>query len=335
MHDADRWRLKNVYVAQAAIYTKKHEMVNGLSGSLRCPLWVRADDLIAAIWKIRDPAATDGSGTNLATYWKHCAIQGVETVAWLADGLWEPRVEGVMNRTAIVTGEASTTGLAVAEHLLSCGWSVAIVDADQRAVTEAEEFLAGEDVLFLLADISDEVEVEQAFDNVVDALGLCSALVNCAGVRREAMFEDTSVEMLREMLEINLVGPFITAQAALERMADQLVIINILPTSAVRPKRGHAALAASKAGLRMMSEIMALENFGRAVRVNCVATAGSGASETDRGSRRTIRTGEKREIISVKEVAGAVAYLLSDEARFVNGHTLVLGGDGEPSDAGR
>lgn len=227
-----------------------------------------------------------------------------------------------MNRTAIVTGGASVIGMAITEHLLESGWSVAVLDADQQAISVAEDALAGEDVLLLAADISDEDEMERAFDTAVDTMGLCSALINCAGVRHEALLEDTSVEMLRETLEINLVGPFIAAQAALERMADQLVIINIIPANALRPKRGVAALAASKAGLRMMSEIMALENAERPVRVNCIAMAGS-------GSRRTIWTGTPGRIPSGKDVAAAVSYLLSDEARLVSGHTLVLGDDGE------
>lgn len=248
--------------------------------------------------------------------------------AWgIARVFFGSSIEGRMNRTAIIPGGASSIGLAVAELLLSGGWSVAIVDADSDALAEAEAFLVGEDVQFYLADISDEAEVENAFDSIVDALGLCSALVNCAGVRHENLFEDTSVEMLREMLEINLVGPFITAQAAMERMGDQLVIINILSTSAVHPRSGHAALAASKAGLRMMSEIMALENHGRPVRVNCVATNASDSPDTIDTGRRIIWADERRALVSAKEVASAVAYLLADEARFINGHTLVLGSD--------
>src|SRR5690606_15791240 len=91
-------------------------------------------------------------------------------------------IEGMMNRTAIVTGGASVIGMAITEHLLEGGWSVAILDADQQAIGIAEETLAGEDVLFLPADISDEDEMERAFDTAVDTLGLCSALINCAGV---------------------------------------------------------------------------------------------------------------------------------------------------------
>lgn len=227
-----------------------------------------------------------------------------------------------MNRTAIVIGGASVIGMAITEHLLEGGWSVAVLDADQQAISVAEDALAGEDVMFLAADISDEDEMERAFDTAVDTMGLCSALINCAGVRREALVEDTSVEMLREMLEINLVGPFIASQAALERMADQLVIIHIVPANALKAKPGIGALAASKAGLRMMSEVMALENAERPVRVNCIAMAGS-------GSRRTIWTGTPGRIPGTQDVAGAVSYLLSDEARLVSGHTLVLGDDGE------
>lgn len=226
----------------------------------------------------------------------------------------------MMNRTAIVTGGASIVGMAVAEHLLESGWSLAIVDSDQEAAKVAEDAFSGEDVLIVPADISDEDELERAFDMAVDTFGLCSALINCVGARHEATFEDTSVELLREALELNLVGPFVAAQAAFSRMADQLSIINIVSTSALQARRGRTAIAASHAGLRMMTEILALENLDRPVRVNCIATAGS-------GSRRRIWTSATSRIPGTEEIVGAVSYLLSDAARMVSGQTLVLGSD--------
>ena len=229
-------------------------------------------------------------------------------------------IEGIMNRTAIITGGASIVGMAITEHLLEGGWSVAIVDSDQEAAKVAEDAFSGEEVLVLPADVSDEDEIDRAFDTVVDTLGLCSALINCAGIRPEATFEDTSVELLREALELNLVAPFVAAQAAFARMVDQLAIINIISTSALQARRGRAAIAASHAGLRMMTEILALENLDRPVRVNCIATAGD-------GSRRKIWTSTPSRVPGTEEIVGAVSYLLSDAARMVSGQTLVLGSD--------
>ncbi len=89
-----------------------------------------------------------------------------------------------MSKAAIVTGAATGIGLAVAERLLDDGFAVALVDADAEALAEAEEMLTGEEALFLLADVSDEEEVGEAFDQAVDALGPNNQLDNSAGIRR-------------------------------------------------------------------------------------------------------------------------------------------------------
>jgi len=225
-----------------------------------------------------------------------------------------------MNRTAIITGGASITGMAIAEHLLEDGWSVAIVDSDQEAAKVAEDAFSGEDVLVIPADISDEEEMDRAFDTAVDTFGLCSALINCAGIRLEAPFEDTNVEQLREVLELNLVAPFVAAQAAFARMADHLVIINLVSTCGLQARKGRSALAASHAGLRMMTEILAMENLDRPVRVNCITTAGE-------VSKRKIWTSRPSRTPGTTEIVGAVSYLLSDAASMVSGQTLVLGSD--------
>jgi Dehydrogenases with different specificities (related to short-chain alcohol dehydrogenases) len=225
-----------------------------------------------------------------------------------------------MNRTAIITRGATVTGIAIAESLLHDGWSVAILDTDEDALRMTEEALSGEDVLILPADMSDEDEADRVFDTVVDTLGLCSALINCIASRHETPFEETSPEMLRELLELNLVGPFVAIQAACSRMADQLSIVNIMPASALRIREGNAGLAASQKGLQALSEIFVLENTDRPVRINSIATAGS-------GGRRTIWTGKPVRIPTPEDVASLVRYLLSDDARLVNGETIRLGDD--------
>src|SRR5690606_23140211 len=123
---------------------------------------------------------------------------------------------------AIVTGGASGIGLAVVERLLGDGWPVAVVDVEAEALAEAEDRFSGETAVFISADVTDEDEVADAFDGAADALGPVGALVNSAGIAREALFEEMSAELFREILDINLVGSFIAARAALERRGDTL-----------------------------------------------------------------------------------------------------------------
>ncbi|MBC7603552.1 MAG: SDR family oxidoreductase [Ramlibacter sp.] len=242
--------------------------------------------------------------------------------------------DGVQRR-AFVTGGASGIGLSIVRQVLAQDWHVHVADANAQAL----DSLAGElgeamrAVTTVLLDVSDEVSVRREVQAAADA-GPLKAVVNSAGIGHSIAFIDTPVETFRKILEVNLVGTFNVCHAAVQAMKESGggSIVNISSGSGLRANAGRTAYGASKAGVELMSKVMATELAPLGIRVNTVAP---GPIETPMVKAMHSAQDRARALAAVPmgmygepdDIANAVLFLLNDKlARYVTGETLCVDG---------
>lgn len=238
-------------------------------------------------------------------------------------------------RTAIVTGGARGIGRAVVVRLLRDGWSVALTrrSSGDAAAGIAEE--AGADVARLLAlegDVADRTRCEAIVAEALARFGRIDALVNNAGIRRDALVYNMGDEEWGDVLRTNLDGAFHMTRAVLGPMMRQRsgAIVNVSSLSGLHAVVGQANYAASKAGLIALTRTLARECARSGIRVNCVAP---GLVETDmtagmepEAKKEMLRAIPMRRMVTTAEVAAAIAFFLGPDASGITGQTLCVDG---------
>ena len=233
-----------------------------------------------------------------------------------------------MSRVAFVTGVASGIGWAVAERLLADG--VTVVGFDRRpSGPEGIEVVAG--------DVTERGAVDDAVAHTVDAHGRLDIVANVAGVPQMGRVEDIDDDEWRRVLDVNLTGPFLVCRAAAPHLrASRGCVVNIASIAGVEGQAYTAAYSASKGGVVMLTRSLAVEWASDGVRVNCVCPAGVDTPLIVEVAERMSADLDPRlldrlqmlvpGVISPDEIADAVAYLASDSARTITGHSLVIDG---------
>ena len=232
-------------------------------------------------------------------------------------------------KLAFVTGGGGDIGAAIATLATQRGYRAAIVDYDLARAQAVAARLDG--AIALQADVSDEAAVTRA----LDACGAAPDLVvNNAGAVAFAPLLDLSFADFRRVVEVNLVGAHIVAVLAARRMAARGSgsIVNITSIAGVTPNPKGGAYAATKAGLAMHTQLMAVEWGPLGLRANAVAPgfidAGLSAPFFRDPAVRALRSGAvpSRRLGTALDVAEAVLFLASDAAGYINGQTLIVDG---------
>jgi 3-oxoacyl-[acyl-carrier protein] reductase len=234
-------------------------------------------------------------------------------------------------KTALVTGASGGIGGAIARVLHGQGATVAISGTRRDALDSLAADL-GERAHVLACNLSDKDEVEALVPRAEEAIGQVDILVNNAGITRDNIFIRLRDEDWDEVIAVDLTAFFRIARAAARGMMRRRHgrIIGITSVVAVTGNPGQGNYAAAKAGMIGMSKALAYELAARNVTVNCVApgfidTAMTGTLN-DKQREAILGRVPAGRLGTPEEVAAAVAYLASDEARYVTGHTLHVNG---------
>lgn len=238
-------------------------------------------------------------------------------------------------KIALITGSSRGIGRGIAERLAAEGASVAItdIDADAARQTASELSEAGFKAAGFHIDVVDPVAVDKALAEIEAKFGGLDILVNNAGISINAFFLDTDLDDWRRVVDVNLTGAFLVGQRAARIMVKKGEgrIINICSLSAQRGGVGRAAYGASKAGLELLTKVMAVELADKGININGIAPG-----PIDTAMTRRVHTPATREAYikmipqhrygDIAEIAAGAAFLAGPDANYINGHILNIDG---------
>jgi 3-oxoacyl-[acyl-carrier protein] reductase len=265
--------------------------------------------------------------------WIHPGISKRVRIIWVAL-LLRRSMSTLAGRIALVTGASQGIGRACALELARRGASVALAarNLDKLGEVDAEIAAAGGAAHAFALDLASEESIKECAKAVIAHFGAVSVLVNNAGITRDILAMRMKRKDWDDVLMTNLTGAFLMTQAVMSQMVKSRWgrIINITSVVGETGQAGQANYAASKAGLIGLTKSLARELASRSITVNAVAP---GYIET---AMTAILTEEQKNAMTQHiplgrvgadaDIAYAVAFLASEEAGYITGHTLDVNG---------
>jgi len=238
-------------------------------------------------------------------------------------------------KNVLVTGASRGIGAEIAKVLAGYGLKVWInyrsgAEAADRVKEEIEA--NGGNAAVIGFDVSDEKAFIEAVKTIIDSDGELSYLVNNAGITNDKLAMRMSVEDFKKVIDANLTSTFVGCREALKVMSKKRFgsVVNVASVVGEAGNLGQANYVASKGGVIAMTKTFALEGAARGIRFNSVTP---GFIDTDMTKDLPQKVKEEmlnriplKRFASPREVANAVAFLLSDEASYITGETLKVNG---------
>ena len=237
-------------------------------------------------------------------------------------------------KLALVTGASRGIGFAIAQRLIRDGYRVIGTATSEAGVEKLRSALqeSGSEHDALLLNIGDSAQTEETIARLQADFGVPYIVVNNAGITRDNLFLRLNEDDWEAVINTNLTGVFRVCKALSKAMLKQRAgsIINISSIIGTTGNAGQANYAAAKAGLEGFTRSLAQEIASRNITVNCVAPGFIQTDMTD-----VLPETQKEAILAsipgkrfghVDDIAGAVAFLASDDARYITGQTIHVNG---------
>lgn len=238
-------------------------------------------------------------------------------------------------QVALITGSSRNIGKAMALEFARCGAAVVInarISAVEADAVVQEIKAKGGQAMSLLADVGDEIQVQNLIAQTLDMWGRIDILINNAGLRRSCKIADMTTSEWRQILAVNLDGPFFCCRAVAPSMitAERGTIINVSGLNAHIGRNHWAHVCAGKTGTLGLTRALAVELAPHGITVNHIVP---GAIDTNTSHSSDLQAAAQRlagipltRLGLPQEIAAMCVFLASDNARFITGQTLHING---------
>jgi len=234
-----------------------------------------------------------------------------------------------IGKVCIVTGATSGIGRATAEQMGAEGGCIVVIGRNEKEGADVVKTIkkSGGDALFIKTDIADPAAVETAVQQTIDAWGRVDILVNNAAMMTFTPITELSLEDWEQVINTNLRSVFLFCKYCIPHIKGG-AIVNVSSVHAHETTPNVVPYATSKGGMEAFTRGVSQEYPRTKVRINCVAPGSVdtpmlwGNPNVQNGTEKI----DKKNVGSPEDLASAICYLASDEARFINGTTLIVDG---------